>query len=74
MVDVGRTHHTETVVVVAVVRMVVVAVVRARVVLVVVPGAAAQHARLGLGPPRRLPGEGRLTGRPQLVERAYLLA
>ena len=45
-VDVGRAQHTKTVVVVPVVRVVVVAVVRARVVLIVVPGAAAQHARL----------------------------
>ncbi len=42
----GRAHHTKADVDVAVVRVVVVAVDRARVVLVVVPGAAAHHARL----------------------------
>jgi hypothetical protein len=61
MVDVGRTHHPEPVVVVAVVRVPVVAVGRARVVLIVVPGATAHHARLGLGPPHRLPGAEEVT-------------
>jgi hypothetical protein len=61
MVDVGRAHQPKTVVVVAVVRVPVVAVVRARVVLIVVPGAAAHHAGLGLGPPHRLPGAGEFT-------------
>ncbi len=41
----GRTNHTETDVVVPVVRVVPVAVGRARVVLIVVPGPAAQHAK-----------------------------
>jgi len=40
---VGRTHHTETQIVVAVVRSVVVAVRSARVVLIIVPGAAAHN-------------------------------
>lgn len=52
-VDVGRTHHPKTDVVVTVVRMVVVAVAGARVVLIVDPGAAAQHPRLGAGLPCR---------------------
>ncbi len=59
-VDVGRAQHPEPVVVVPVVRVVVVAVVRARVVLIVDPGAAAQHARLGLGTPHRFPGPRKL--------------
>ena len=54
--DVGRTHHTKTDVVVAAVRMVVVAISGARIVLTVVPGAAAQNARLGHGSPCRFPG------------------
>ena len=57
---VGRTHYTKTDVVVAVVRMVVVAIVGARIVLIVVPGAAAQNARLGHGSPCRFPGGNRL--------------
>jgi hypothetical protein len=54
-VDVGPTHHTKTDVVVAVVRMVVVAIVGARIALIVVPGAAAQNARLVTGRPAGFP-------------------
>jgi hypothetical protein len=72
MVDVGRTQHPKAVVVVAVVGMIVVTVVRARVVLIVVPGPAAQHARLGLGTPHRFPGDRRLPPWPSHVERRAL--
>ena len=51
--DVGRTHHTETQIVVAVVRSVVVAVRSARIVLIIVPGAAAHNPAVRFQRPHR---------------------